>query len=92
MQINAKNFIWHWVAAVVAAILLARWTWILFAPRAPEVVVASVGSLEITGRFFGEAAASGVTAQFLAIPNMKLVGVFSGKSGFAVLELDGIKQ
>lgn len=93
MQINAKNFIWPWgVSAVVAAILLARWTWILFAPQAPEVVVEPAGSLEISGRLFGEAAASGVAAQSLAIPNMKLVGVFSGKSGFAVLELDGKKQ
>lgn len=79
------------MAAVVAAILLARWTWILFAPQAPEVLVEPTISHEKTGRLFGEVA-SGVAAQTLAAANLELVGVFSGTRGFAVFELDGKKQ
>lgn len=86
---------WSGLGALVVGALLARWTWILFAPHTlavlppkPEVTGAAAESL------FGAVAASGVAAATggSTIPGVKLIGVFAGKHGFAVLRLDEKRQ
>lgn len=84
--------IWRVLAVLVIGAMLANWTWVIFAPRSasalPAVQPASGFQAE---RLFGIAAASGVTGTAL-MPNVRLVGVFAGMPGFAVLELDGKRQ
>lgn len=88
-------FPWHAIGALTVGVLLAKWTWILFAPHTlavlpaqPETAGAASGSL------FGVVAASGAAATTggAALSNVHLVGVFTGKQGFAVLMLDEKKQ
>lgn len=75
-------------------VLLARWSWILFAPH-PQAVSAPLeqqASAE-AGRLFGVAKASDVSATpNVAMPSVRLLGVFAGSPGFAVLEVDGKRQ
>jgi type II secretory pathway component PulC len=85
---------WRILAVLIIGALLAHWTWRLFAPKSdsvqPALQTASGGKTE---HLFGVAAVQAVSAVSSApMPNVKLVGVFSGKSGFAVLELDGKRQ
>lgn len=80
---------WRGLGALVLGALLARWTWVLFAPHATAVVPEQMTSAE-TGRLFGAAAVS--PAEGMALPNVRLTGVFAGHPGFAVLKLDGKHQ
>lgn len=84
---------WRGLGALVLGVLLARWSWILFAPHATAIAVAPEHASAVeAGRLFG-AAASGVSpAGGMALPNVRLTGVFAGKPGFAVLKLDGKQQ
>lgn len=85
-------FMWRVLAVLVLGVLLAHWTWLLFAPRTATVLPAAPLSSGVQAEhLFGSAAASSVTAQ-VALPNVRLVGVFAGVPGFAVLELDGKRQ
>ncbi|MDX8399568.1 MAG: type II secretion system protein N [Gallionellaceae bacterium] len=84
---------WRGIAAVVIAVLLARWTWILFAPQtmavhAPKPDIAK----EVSSALFGTAASTTVTSYSSLLPSVHLLGVFSGKQGFAILKLDERKQ
>ena len=85
-------FMWRVLAVLVLGVLLAHWTWLLFAPRTASVLPAAPLSSGLQAEhLFGSAAASAVTAQ-AALPDVRLVGVFAGVPGFAVLELDGKRQ
>ncbi|TXT24700.1 MAG: hypothetical protein FD134_1422 [Gallionellaceae bacterium] len=91
--------LWGVLGALVLGALLAKWAWVLFAPRATAVAVAPEhGAAAEAGRLFGVAiiAASAVSAAEAASwPNVRLVGVFAGgagRSGFAVLKLDDKRQ
>ena len=81
---------WRVLAVLVIGALLAKWTWVVFAPKSASVLPAlQAGSSGQTERLFGVAAVPAVTAQAV-LPNIKLVGVFA--PDFAILELDGKKQ
>jgi hypothetical protein len=86
---------WQILAVVVIGAMLAHWTWALFAPRGDSVMPAIEPDAAIQAEhLFGIAVApvaSNVPLQ-AALPNVKLLGVFSGKPGFAILELDGKSQ
>lgn len=84
---------WRGFGALVLGVLLARWSWILFAPHATATaVVPEHASAVETGRLFGSAASGVSQAGGMALPNVRLTGVFAGKPGFAVLKLDGKQQ
>ncbi len=88
---------WRGVGALVLGVLLAQWSWVLFAPHATAIAaVAERGAAAEAGQLFGVAAAFGVkSAEGVALPNVRLVGVFAagpGKPGFAVLKLDDQRQ
>jgi general secretion pathway protein C len=87
---------WRLLGVLVIGGLLANWTWVLFAPRSASVSQAvPLTSDSHTERLFGVEAisltASSVTV-LTSMPNVRLVGVFAGHPGFAVLELDGKHQ
>jgi hypothetical protein len=93
VDISARSqFMWRVLAVLVIGAMLAHWTWVLFAPHTASVLPAAFPSPGIQAeRLFGSAAASGVTVQAV-MPDVRLVGVFAGVPGFAVLELDGKRQ
>lgn len=83
-----QTILWRVLAVLVIVAMLAKWTWLLFAPAGEYVLPAiQAGSADQAAHLFGTAAVSGVRA---AMPNVKLVGVFA--PDFAVLELDGKRQ
>jgi hypothetical protein len=87
---------WRSISAIILGMLLARWTWILFAPHA--IYTASVPerpAAQEAERLFGVAVSSKDTTQGVALPNVKLLGVFAAsayKPGFAILKLEGGRQ
>lgn len=87
---------WRGLGAVLFGILLARWSWIFFAPQAVAVpIIPDRGPAPETGRLFGQAASGVTSTQGIALSNVKLVGVFAasaGKPGFAILQLEGKRQ
>lgn len=86
------RFIWRVLAVLVIVAMLANWTWILFAPRSAAVLPAVPPAANSHAeRLFGIAAVSAVTVSDV-MPNVRLVGVFAGVPGFAVLEIDGKRQ
>lgn len=87
---------WRGVGALVLGVLLAKWSWVLFAPHAAAtaVVPEHVATVE-AGRLFGLAVSGVSSAEGVALPNVRLVGVFAaktGRPGFAVLKLDDKQQ
>lgn len=87
-----SKFMWRVLAVLVFGVMLAHWTWVLFAPRAISVLPAPLPSSDSqTGRLFGNAAASAVPVQTI-LSGVRLVGVFAGVPGFAVFEVDGKRQ
>jgi general secretion pathway protein C len=89
-------FFWRVLGALVLGLLLARWSWLLLAPR-PTVVSMTMerGASGQAERLFGTAATGASLSSGTVLPNVGLVGVFapgSGRSGFAVLKLDGKQQ
>jgi len=84
---------WRGIAAVVIALLLARWTWILFAPQTMAVLAPKPDiAKEISNTIFGTEASTTVTSYSSLLPSVHLLGVFTGKHGFAVLKLDEKNQ
>ncbi len=82
---------WKGLTAVVLGVLLAKWVWTLAAQ--PMVAVAAVDDRTASAdadKLFGVAAPAG--AQPLALPKVRLAGVYAGSRGFAILELEGKKQ
>ncbi|MDO8413981.1 MAG: type II secretion system protein N [Gallionellaceae bacterium] len=87
---------WRGLGAVVLGIVLAQWTWILFAPH-PTIVAATPhrGIAEETAHIFGQVISGASVATTMALPNVQLVGVFAGsvgQPGFAILKLDDKRQ
>jgi len=83
--------LWRIMGALLLGVLLARWSWILFAPHATAIAAVSERGVAVEAvRLFGVTAAP--QAETVALPNLQLLGVFAadaGKSSFAVLSLDG---
>lgn len=80
---------WQTLATLVLGAMLVRWAWVLFAPSSASVLPASQpADATQTEHLFG-IAVSNVPVQ-VALPNVRLVGVFA--PGFAILELDGNRQ
>ena len=80
--------------------MLARWTWLLFAPlspvppQKPEQSVSSLSSTILAGHWFGLTKGRPVVTTSATV-NFKLVGIYSptgGKPGFAVFKLADGKQ
>lgn len=86
-------FMWRVLAALVIVTLLVHWLWVLFAPRSMSVLPAVFPpSNAHAEQLFGSAQPVSVSAVASVMPNVRLVGVFAGTPGFAVLELDGKHQ
>lgn len=86
------SFMWRVLAVLVIGALLAHWTWVVFAPRSAQVLPAVLPASGFQAeRLFGSTAVSSVAVQ-AALPNVRLVGVFAGVPGFAIMELDGKRQ
>lgn len=87
---------WRGLGALVLGMMLARWSWVLFAPHAAATTVApDSGAAVETVRLFGAAVSSVALTEVVAPPNMRLMGVFSaetGRAAFAVLKLDDNRQ
>lgn len=83
---------WRMLAVLVIGAQLAHWTWVLFAPGSASVLPAKLPDADYRAeRLFGIAAVSSVSVAPV-MPNVRLIGVFAGKPGFAILELDGKRQ
>jgi type II secretory pathway component PulC len=84
---------WRVLAVLVIVSLLVHWFWVLFAPRSISVLPAGYSpSNSHAEQLFGSAQPVSVSAVASVMPNVRLVGVFAGTPGFAVLELDGKRQ
>lgn len=85
---------WRGVGALVVGILLARWTWALFEPHTFAVLPAKSESAEASAALFGTAAPVATTdsTESGKVSALRLVGVFSGKHGFAILRMDEKRQ
>jgi len=84
---------WRGIAAVSIAVLLARWTWILFAPQTMDVFAPKPQiDKEISSAMFGTTVSVTETSYSSLLPSVHLLGVFTGKQGFAVLKLDERQQ
>jgi len=90
VAVMRASFLWRGLAVLVIVAMLAHWTWVLFAPGSTTVLPATQATSEFqTERLFGVASVSAVVS---VMPNVRLVGVFAGNPGFAVLEIDGKRQ
>lgn len=85
---------------VLGGMMLARWTWLLFAPLTPappqkiEQSVYNLSSTILAGHWFGLTKGRPVVTTSATV-NFKLVGIYSptgGKPGFAVFKLADGKQ
>lgn len=87
---------WHGLGALLVGLMLAHWTWVVIAPQRIAVFPEKnwAGGEQTTAQLFGVAAAPGVGAASAAaeMPSLRLVGVFTGEHGFAVLSLNGQRQ
>jgi hypothetical protein len=84
---------WRILAVLVIATLLVHWFWVLFAPRSISVLPAGYApSNSHAEQLFGSAPSVSTTVAPVAMPNVRLIGVFAGAHGFAVFELDGKRQ
>lgn len=87
---------WRVLGALVLGTLLAKWSWVLFAPHA--TVVAVTPKHEVSpeaGQLFGAVVPGATSEQGGVISDARLVGVFAaaaGKPGFAVLKLNDSNQ
>jgi len=88
--------LWYLIGALVIGLMLARWTWILFSPQTLSVLPAkNEGVSDATSGLFGVASQADQNQPATAaviMPSVRLVGVFSGNHGFAVLKLDDKRQ
>src|SRR5450830_1725587 len=90
----------HAVVFVMGGMLLARWTWLLFAPVTPELPLAleqptsSQLATIVTGHWFAPTSGQMVVAAPATV-NFKLMGIYASsgdKLGFAVFKLADGKQ
>jgi len=81
-------FSWQALGAALLGIMLARWTWVLFAPAGTAVPPASWEASGDAGRLFGTASVADAGA-VSPVGNIKLIGVFAHRTqGFAVIQFD----
>jgi Type II secretion system protein C len=82
------------LGAIILALMLAKWTWILFAPRELSVIATVNQNPSIAAdNLFGVTSSSNADEKsFIALRNVQLAGVFAGSPGFAILELNGKRQ
>jgi type II secretory pathway component PulC len=89
-------FSWHGVSALILGVLLAKWFWILFAPHATFTSATPERSAGLeAGSLFGVVATTETASQGVALPNVKLLGVFTAsrnRAGFAILKVDEKRQ
>lgn len=85
---SRPTVLWWQIGAVVVGAMLARWTWVLFAPASVAVAPAldEISPKSAAGLFGAVTSAVPATAA-ASLPNVRLLGVFSGARGFAILEL-----
>lgn len=88
-----RVLMWRILAVLVLVTLLVHWGWLLLAPRSLSVVPTVYPAANFHAeKLFGSALAKPLSAVPSVMPNVRLVGVFAGTPGFAVLELDGKRQ
>lgn len=81
-------FSWQGVGAAVLGVLLAKWTWLLFAPASPAMPAAAWEASGEAERVFGTVSVAD-TAALSSLGNIKLIGVFAHRTrGFAVMQVD----
>ncbi|GEM_PF-1158801 len=85
---------WRGVGVIVLGILLARWTWILFAPDTIAVLPAKPDTVGNSAEALFGLSASGVAMPNgdAELGNVHLVGVFTGSKAFAVFKIDDKTQ
>lgn len=84
---------WRVLAVLVIVTMLVHWVWVLFEPRSLSVLPAAFpASNSHAEQLFGSVRPTAALAVASVMPNVRLVGVFAGAPGFAVLELDGKRQ
>lgn len=90
---NGMTVFWRILGALLLGVLLARWSWTLFAPHAEvTAAISEHGVAAEAARLFGVADSAVPVTEVLAWPNVQLLGVFAagtGKASFAVFDLDG---
>jgi hypothetical protein len=85
------SLLWYGMGAVVLGLLLARWTWIFFAPPALVALPPQSDAMNLTSAtLLGISGISGVTVTDLS--GLHLIGVFSGKQGFAIFRQEEKRQ
>jgi len=85
-----QAILWRLLAVLVIGALLAKWSWVMFAPNSASVLPAlQAGTPGSAEHLFGIKASAGGAVQSL-MPGVKLVGVFA--PDFAILELEGKRQ
>lgn len=84
----ALNFLsWQGLGAALLGVMLAKWTWVLFAPGSPAMPVAAWEASDDAGRLFGTARVQ--EAPSAPMGNIRLIGVFAHRTkGFAVMQID----
>jgi general secretion pathway protein C len=86
--IMQRVFSWQALGAALLGIVLARWTWVLFAPASPAMPPASWEASGDAGRLFGTAIVANA-GDLSTVGNIKLIGVFAHRTqGFAVMQVD----
>jgi hypothetical protein len=84
------QFFWISVAAIVCAVLFAKWAWIVIAPK--DVALPTTAAWKQTSNadhLFGDDQTTGTTSSG-SFGNVQLVGVFAHPTaGFAVLSVEG---
>jgi hypothetical protein len=83
---------WRALGAAVLGVLFARWGWIFFAPHATVAAVTPEHTTAASAQLFGVAVSAVAPAEAAALPNVKLLGVYTGAHGFALVTLDGKRQ
>lgn len=94
--LSRQSLFWRVLGALVLGVVLAKWSWILFAPHATTTAALPEHTVVVeAGRLFGVAVSGIPSDEGAVLPNVRLVGVFAagkGKPGFAVLKLDDKQQ
>jgi type II secretory pathway component PulC len=84
---------WRLLAMLVIMTMMVHWVWVLFVPRSVSVLPAAFStSNSHVEQLFGSVLPASTSAVPSVMSGVRLVGVFAGTLGFAVLELDGKRQ
>ena len=87
---------WRMLGALVLGVVIARWSWVLFAPHSTAVaVVPEHGATMEAGRLFGMPSTAAAASDRTPSSNLRLLGVFApppGRPGFAILQLENKHQ